>query len=212
MAAIMGMVAVEENGMKTAAIYSRTLSDHETTENQERELREVAASMGWRVLKAYRDEGVDGTGSRRQTLALDALRRDCARRQFDIIMAWSIDLFGAPLHDALGFLFELHVLKIDLYLHQERLDTTMPSGRTWFQMMLGALPELERAMIRERLKSGPELPKRQCRKRGRPKVAQEIEDAIRLSLIFPRGGTKSIAKKYGVSSGTVKRIKKDLTP
>ena len=71
--------------------------------------------------------------------------RDATQRQFDIVMAWSVDRLGRSLQDLIGFLSELHALRIDLFLHQQGLDTTTPSGKAIFQM-LGVFAEFERAM------------------------------------------------------------------
>ena len=67
-------------------------------------------------------------------------------------MAWSVDRLGRSLQDLVGFLSELHALKIDLFLRQQGLDTTTPAGKAMFQMM-GVFAEFERAMIQERVGS-----------------------------------------------------------
>jgi DNA invertase Pin-like site-specific DNA recombinase len=79
----------------------------------------------------------------------NALCKAAARREFDVIMAWSVDRLGRSLQDLVGFLSEIHALRIDLYLHQQGLDTTTPAGKALFQMM-GVFAEFERAMIVER--------------------------------------------------------------
>jgi DNA invertase Pin-like site-specific DNA recombinase len=76
-----------------------------------------------------------------------------ARREFDMVMAWSVDRLGRSLQDLVGFLSELHALKIDLFLRQQGLDTTTPAGKAMFQMM-GVFAEFERAMIQERVRAG----------------------------------------------------------
>jgi DNA invertase Pin-like site-specific DNA recombinase len=68
-------------------------------------------------------------------------------------MAWSVDRLGRSLQDLVGFLSELHALRIDLFLHQQGLDTTTPPGKALFQMM-GVFAEFERAMIQERVRAG----------------------------------------------------------
>jgi DNA invertase Pin-like site-specific DNA recombinase len=70
-----------------------------------------------------------------------------------MMMAWSADRLGRSLQDLVGFLSELHALKVDLFLHQQGLDTTTPSGKAMFQMM-GVFAEFERAMIQERVRAG----------------------------------------------------------
>jgi DNA invertase Pin-like site-specific DNA recombinase len=80
-------------------------------------------------------------------------------------MAWSVDRLGRSLQDLVAFLSELHALGIDLYLHQQGVDTTTPAGKALFQMM-GVFAEFERAMIRERVKSGLERARRKARSWG----------------------------------------------
>ena len=108
--------------MKTVAICTRVSTDHQTTENQERELREIAVRMGWRIAQVYRDEGVSGAKSRAERPAFEALCKDAARRRFDMVMSWSVDRLGRSLQDLVTFLSELHAFRIDLFLHQQGLE------------------------------------------------------------------------------------------
>ena len=78
--------------------------------------------------------------------------RDAAQRKFDMVMAWSVDR-RPQLQDLVAFLSELHALKIDLFLHQQGLDTTTPAGKAMFQMM-GVFADFERSMIQERVRAG----------------------------------------------------------
>jgi DNA invertase Pin-like site-specific DNA recombinase len=156
------MMKTKGAASRTVAIYSRVSTDSQTTENQERELREIATRMGWSIAKVYRDEGVSGAKSRAERPAFNALWKDATRRRFDMVMAWSVDRLGRSLQDLVAFLSELHALGIDLYLHQQGVDTTTPAGKALFQMM-GVFAEFERAMIRERVKSGLERARRKAR-------------------------------------------------
>src|SRR6266851_1690900 len=139
--------------MRRVALYIRVSTDKQTTQNQERELREVARRMDWSIVNVYRDEGISGAKSRDMRPGFDALCKDAARRQFDVVMAWSVDRLGRSLQDLVAFLSELHALKVDLYLHQQGVDTTTPGGKALFQMM-GVFAEFERSMIVERTKAG----------------------------------------------------------
>jgi DNA invertase Pin-like site-specific DNA recombinase len=103
-----------------------------------------------------------------QRPAFDALCRDATKREFDMVMAWSVDRLGRSLQDLVGFLSELHALKIDLFLHQQGLDTTTPSGKAMFQM-LGVFAEFERAMIKERVRAGLARARSEGKTLGRPK-------------------------------------------
>ena len=93
---------------KQVAIYTRVSTDHQTTENQERELRAVGDRMGWTVVEVYTDHGISGAKSREERPAFDALAKDAARRRVDMVMAWSVDRLGRSLQDLVGFLSDLH--------------------------------------------------------------------------------------------------------
>src|SRR5262249_16081846 len=134
--------------MRRAVIYLRVSTIDQTTANQERELREIAAHMGCEVVRVYRDPGISAAKAPNGRPAFDCLYRDAARRQFEVIMAWSVDRLGRSLQDLVGFLSEIHAFGIDLFLHQQGLDTTTPAGKAMFQMM-GVFAEFERAMIQE---------------------------------------------------------------
>jgi DNA invertase Pin-like site-specific DNA recombinase len=142
-----------ETIVKRAVLYLRVSTIEQTTANQERELRQAAERAGWEVTKVYRDHGISGAKGRDKRPAFDALCRDATKRQFDVVMAWSVDRLGRSLQDLVGFLAEIHALKVDLYLQQQGLDTTTPAGKALFQMM-GVFAEFERSMIQERVRAG----------------------------------------------------------
>ena len=141
--------------MKTrrAAIYLRVSTSDQNTDNQEHELRQVAERAGWTVVKVYRDHGISGAKGRDQRPAFDGLCKDACGRKFDIVMAWSVDRLGRSLQDLVGFLAELHALKIGLCLKQQGIDTITPAGKALFDMM-GVFAEFERAIIQERVRAG----------------------------------------------------------
>ena len=195
---------------KQVAIYTRVSTDHQTTENQERELHAIADRMGLTVIKVYRDQGVSGAKSRKDRPAFDALWKDAARRQFDVIMAWSVDRLGRSLQDLVAFLSDVHGYRVDLFLHQQGVDTTTPGGKALFQMM-GVFAEFERAMIQERVKSGLERARAQGKTLGRPSTDAGKVEAIRADLRVGGVGIIKLAKLHGVGVGTVQRIKGALT-
>ena len=158
--------------MKRAVLYLRVSTIEQTTSNQERELRQAAERAGWEVTKVYRDHGISGAKSRDKRPAFDALCRDATKRQFDVVMAWSVDRLGRSLQDLVTFLSELHALKVDLFLHQQGLDTTTPAGKAMFQM-LGVFAEFERSIIQERVRAGL------ARAKDEGKVAWTAQDSRR---------------------------------
>jgi DNA invertase Pin-like site-specific DNA recombinase len=120
--------------------------------------------------------------------------------------AWSVDRLGRSLQDLVGFLSELHGAGIDLYLHQQGIDTTTPAGKALFQMM-GVFAEFERSMIRDRVNAGLARARAQGKKLGRSRIAADIERAIAADLKAGGAGIQKLAKKHGVGVGTVQRIK-----
>jgi len=127
-------------------IYLRVSTSEQTTDNQRRELLAVAARHQWEMVKVFDDAGMSGAKGRDQRPGLDAVMKAVARREVDMVAAWSVDRLGRLLIDLIGFLRELHVKGVRQFLHQESLDTLTSSGRAMFQMM-GVFAEFERAMI-----------------------------------------------------------------
>jgi DNA invertase Pin-like site-specific DNA recombinase len=130
----------------------------------------------------------------------DALCRDAAKRQFDMVMAWSVDRLGRSLQDLVGFLSELHALRIDLFLHQQGLDTTTPAGKAMFQM-LGVFAEFERAIIQERVRAGLARARSEGKRLGRPPIAPELENRIRAASRSRRARSSRAGCGIGVLIG-----------
>ena len=192
--------------MRKAVLYLRVSTIEQTTANQERELREIADRMGCEIVKVYKDHGISGAKGRDKRPQFDALCRAAARREFDMVMAWSVDRLGRSLQDLVGFLSELHALKIDLFLRQQGLDTTTPAGKAMFQMM-GVFAEFERAMIQERVRAGLARARSEGKRLGRPPIAPALAERIRKALATPgRPGVRVLAKRLGVNVSTVQRI------
>ena len=191
--------------MRRAVIYSRVSTDKQTTENQERELREVAERNGWNLVSVYTDKGISGAKSRAERPAFDALCKDATRRRFDVVMAWSVDRLGRSLKELVSFLSDLHAKKIDLFLHRQGLDTATPSGKAMFQMM-GVFAEFEREMIRERVNSGLARAKAEGKTLGRPTIAADKEAAILADLAKGESGIRKLAKLHGVGVSVVQRL------
>ena len=190
--------------MKKAAIYARVSTNGQTTDNQVRELRKVAKRHGWKIVTEFIDHGVSGAKGREKRPELDSLLKAANRREFDIIMAWSVDRLGRSLQHLVGFLDDIHAKGVDLYLHQQNIDTSTPSGKAMFQMA-GVFAEFERGMIQERVKAGLERAKAQGKILGRPKVSSRVEARIRSERTEGKGILK-IAKELGVGTSTVQRV------
>ena len=122
-------------------------------------------------------------------------------------MAWSVDRLGRSLQDLVGFLSELHALRIDLFLHQQGIDTTTPAGKAMYQLM-GVFAEFERSIIQERVRAGLKRAVSEGQTLGRPPIAPELEKRIYAALKAPgrTEGVRKIAARFGVAVGTVQRI------
>jgi len=190
--------------VRRAAIYLRVSTADQAMTDEERELREIAGRSGLEIVQVYKDHGMSGTG-RGKWGDFDALCRDASKKKFDVAMAWSVDQLSRSLQDLVAFLSKLRALGIDLFLHQQGLDTRTPAGKAMFQMM-DVIGEFERSIVREGVRAGQV---RAMARRGRPRIPQATEDAIRGALAKPgRPSLRKIAAKFGVNKGTVHRILK----
>ena len=164
-----------------------------------------------RIVKVYKDHGISGAKGRDKRPAFDALCRDATKRQFDVVMAWSVDRLGRSLQDLVAFLSELHALGIDLFLHQQGLDTTTPGGQGDVSddgrvcRIRAAVSFWSASVLAWR---GPRA--RENASAGRPS-RQRWKSAIKAALAKPgRPGVRKIAEKFGVDPGTVQRISRPL--
>ena len=189
---------------KRVALYTRVSTDQQTTENQRRELIAVAERMGWEIVCEFEDQGISGAKGRNQRPAYDGLLKAVARREIDLVASWSVDRLGRSLQDLVGFLHEINAKGVDLYLHQQALDTSTPSGRAMFQM-LGVFAEFERCMISERVRASLARA-RLTKKLGRPPLppitVQKIQRTLAQGISI-----NATAKRHKVGVGTVHRIK-----
>lgn len=190
--------------MKRAAIYLRVSTDVQTVENQRIALTAAATQKGWEVIGEYADHGISGTKGRNARPQFDALLKDAARGKFDVVAAWSVDRLGRSLQDLVSFLSELEALKVDLFLHQQALDTSTPSGRAMFGM-LSIFGEFEAAMIRDRVNAGLDRARAAGKRLGRPPISGDKVQKI-IAARATGLGMKRVAKKVGVGVGTVKRV------
>ncbi len=191
---------------KRAALYARvsTRNGHQDPETQLLALREVAERAGWEVVEEYVDHGVSGAKGRDKRPTFNRLCRDATRRRFDVVMAWSVDRLGRSLQDLVTFLGDLHAQGVDLYLHQQGVDTTTPGRKALFQMM-GGFAEFERAMIRERVCAGLDKARAKGKRLGRPPVTGAVERSIHAAFAEGRS-RRAIARDLGISDGTVRRV------
>jgi DNA invertase Pin-like site-specific DNA recombinase len=189
---------------KRVAIYARVSTDAQTTENQLAELRAFASRAGWQIAGEFVDHAISGAKGRDQRPAFDRMLRAAGRRECNVIAAWSVDRLGRSLQHLVAFLGEIHAHSVDLYLHQQALDTTTPAGKAMFQMC-GVFAEFERAMIQERVKAGLARAKAQGKTLGRPKLSAKVVAKVR-ALRARHMGMNAIAAQLGIGDASVHRI------
>ena len=187
---------------KRIAIYTRVSTDQQTTENQRRELVAVAERNGWEIVAEFTDHGISGAKGRDQRPGYDDLMKAVARREIDLCATWAVDRLGRSLQNLVTFLTEINAKGVDLYLHQQALDTSTPSGRAMFGM-LSVFADFEREMIRARIMAGL---RRSTKKAGRPPLDPEKAERIKRTLASGLS-INATARKLRVGVGTVHRIK-----
>jgi DNA invertase Pin-like site-specific DNA recombinase len=184
--------------MKTA-IYARvSTTNGQDPEMQLRELREYCARRGWEIAGEYVDAGISGTKDKRPEL--DRLMGAAHRRKFDVVAVWKFDRFARSVTHLLRALDTFRVLGIEFVSLSESLDTATPAGRMVFTV-LGAVGELERSLIVERVKAGLRNARAKGTKLGRPRV---VLDAARIGLLRAQGRSiRAIADELGCSPSLV---------
>jgi DNA invertase Pin-like site-specific DNA recombinase len=188
--------------MMRVAIYARvsTSNNGQDPTMQTRELCEYAKRRGWTVAAEYVDVGISGTKEKRE--ALDRLMADAHRRKFDVVAVWKFDRFARSVSHLLRALDTFRVLGIEFVSLSESLDTATPAGRMVFTV-LGAVAELERSLIVERVRAGLRNAKAKGKHLGRPRV---IVDARRIAVLRKSGASwATICRETGLSKGTAQR-------
>jgi DNA invertase Pin-like site-specific DNA recombinase len=186
---------------KRAAIYTRVSTGEQNADLQTRELPEFCERRGWSLAAdtIYSDVM---TGAKDRRPALDRLMADARRGKFQVIAVWRFDRFARSTSHLLRALEEFSALGIDFVSVTEAIDTSTPAGRMVFTV-LGAVAELERSIIRERVVAGQRAAKRRGVKFGRPAVAVDAAKVCRL-----RGeglSWRAISAEIGVPKDTLRR-------
>jgi DNA invertase Pin-like site-specific DNA recombinase len=167
----------------------------------------VAERNGWQIVQEFVDKGISGAKGRKQRPAFDALWKGAIRREFDVVMVWAVDRLGRSLSHLVNFLSEIHSKKVDMFIHQQVIDTTTPAGKALFGVM-GIFAEFERSMIQERVKAGIMRVRATGQRWGR-RTIEETDPAVctRILELRQQGlGMAAIGKRVGVSSRTVWRF------
>jgi DNA invertase Pin-like site-specific DNA recombinase len=183
----------------------------QTTETQAVALREYTGHRGFQIVEEYRDEGISGAKDSRP--ALDRLMKDARARMFDVVIVARFDRFARSVSHLLRALEEFGHLGIDFVSLSESIDTSTPVGKMTFTV-LGAVAELERDLIKERVQMGICRARKQGKALGRPRV--EV-DPLQVAGLRSRGKSwNEIARELGIGKGTAQRaiasLPKNLPP
>ena len=184
----------------SAAIYARvsTLNGNQDPSMQTRELKEYCERRGWHVFDCYVDNGVSGKKDSRPQL--NRMMQDAHERRFDVIVVWRFDRFARSVSHLLRALETFNSLGVQFVSLSEQVDTSTPTGRMVFTV-LGAVAELERNLIAERVRAGLRHARAKGKKLGRPK--KSVDAAKVRSLRNAGESWRMIARRMGVSVGTV---------
>jgi DNA invertase Pin-like site-specific DNA recombinase len=183
-----------------AAIYARvsTLNGSQDPSMQTRELEEYCRRRGWQVFDCYIDNGVSGKKDSRPQL--NRMMQDAHERRFSVVVVWRFDRFARSVSHLLRALETFNSLGIQFVSLSEQVDTSTPTGKMVFTV-LGAVAELERNLIAERVRAGLRHARAKGKRLGRPK--KPVDAAEIRSLRAAGASWRSISRKMGVSVGTV---------
>jgi len=189
--------------MTRAVIYTRVSSADQHAETQLCDLRPLAAARGYQIVGEYTDTI---SGSKAKRPGLDQLMAEARRGRFDVAMVWAFDRAARSVKHFLELLDELNHLSIALVSFRENIDTGGPLGRAMV-VIIGAIAELERSLIVERVKSGMRRAKLEGRQIGRARL-----DVNRKQVVVDRRSGMSltlVARKHSISRASVCRLMKE---
>jgi len=189
-----------------AAIYARvsTLNHGQDPQLQLREVREYCERRGWTIAGEYVDVGISGSKEKRPQL--DKLMADAHRRRFDAVIVWKFDRFARSVWHLLRALEAFNALGVGFVSLSESLDTSTPAGKMVFTV-LGAVAELERSLIAERVRAGLRNARAKGKRLGRPR---RVVDASRIASLRAAGlGWRKISQELRVGVGTLYRLAGD---
>lgn len=182
----------------TAAIYARvSTANGQNPEMQIRELREYCQRRGWRIAGEYVDAGISGAKDSRPEL--NRLIADAHRREFDAVVVWRFDRFARSVSHLLRALETFRSLGIEFVSLTEQVDTTTPTGKMIFTV-LGAVAELERNLIAERVRAGLRNARAKGKRLGRP--ASGVDPAEIARLRAQGASWRAVGAALGVSPAT----------
>jgi DNA invertase Pin-like site-specific DNA recombinase len=185
---------------KRVAIYARVSTSDQSVEPQLLDLRRFISERGWKLAGEFSDHGISGTKDSRP--ALNALMDDARKKRFEVLAVWRFDRFARSTRHLILALEEFRHLGIDFVSFQENIDTGSPLGGAIFTI-IGAVAQLERDIIAERVKAGLRRALERGKRLGRPRARVDHE---KLSTLKSQGlSQRDMADRLGVSHATVGR-------
>ncbi len=186
--------------MKRAVIYMRVSSVDQHPETQAHDLRQMAAQRGYEIVNEYTDR-ISGTTAKRP--GLGDLMRDARRGKFEVVLVWASDRIARSVKHFLEVLDELNRLNIEFVSFREQIDTGGPLGRA-IVVIIGAIAELERNLIIERVRAGMRRARLEGRHIGRMPL---VLDHAAICSDRRRGQSlRQIARGHRISTATVRRV------
>jgi DNA invertase Pin-like site-specific DNA recombinase len=188
-------------GRARTAIYARvsTSNNGQDPTMQTRELEKYCQRRGWELAGCYVDNEI--SGSKESRPELDRLMADAHRRRFDAVAVWKFDRFARSVSHLLRALETFKALGIDFVSLSEQVDTSTPTGKMVFTV-LGAVAQLERSLIAERVRAGLRNARAKGRKLGRPRIGV---DASRIAALRTQGHSWGMCRDTGLGKGTAQR-------
>ena len=167
-------------------------------------LEAVAGQRGWKITDNFTDRA---SGAKENRPGLDALMANCRQGLFDVVLVWRFDRFARSVKQLVLALEEFHALHIDFVSTQEALDTSTPMGKAMFSI-IGAMAELERDIMRERIVAGMAHAAKHGTKSGKPPGRPKaVFDRGQVAQLRDAGHSWSeVARLLGVKTSTVRRV------
>ena len=191
--------------VKRAGLYMRVSTTDQNVDSQLYDLRQLATQRGYEIVREYTDK-ISGLKARRP--GLDELLHDARRGRFDVLLVWACDRIARSTRHLLEVLDEMNRLGIEFVSFRENLDTGGPLGRA-IVVIIGAIAELERSLIIERVKAGMRRARLEGQHIGRP--ALDLDRAAILSDHQRGRSLGQIAREHSISRTTVHRVLSQLS-
>jgi DNA invertase Pin-like site-specific DNA recombinase len=192
--------------MTRAALYMRVSTVDQHPETQLLDLRQMAAQRGFDIVHEYTDK-ISGTKAKRP--GLDAMMADARRGRFDVVLVWASDRIARSVKHFLDVLDELNRLKVEYVSFRENIDTGGPLGRA-IVIIIGAVAELERNLIIERVRAGMRRARLEGQHIGRNPLV--LDNAAIKRDRCQGQSIREIAKGHRISTATVQRVLRKLPP